>query len=427
MAADGKNPPDAGGGEEAKTTIDSLPELLRQKGKMELSRIAAALNVSEAIAEDWSKILEGGGMVKITYEMGKMYVEPPSGATREQEAVTKMSVESQKDALEVELAKQRGDLDTFSKKLAAMAAQVKINDTAFKEMMPQIQVRLDNINKIYGALVSENQKVLNITKTAETTYENINTKIAELYTKVDTLDTDTVDKAKAELLNVQNALNKAAELESQFALLTKSKDKALQTIRKSMELQQRELVKEEREAEKSINAQITAYKAQLEASTTALKSQSKTTSSVAGDVVHFTKDKEMAKKSLVDARDTFDDEYARVYRRMKAMEESLGAEMSGIMKELDELKSSFGNASTTYDKIQSSKDEIDALQRRIVELETQAENVLQNLRSVSTMKAPAETKAKAVLGLKKEKDKIKKATDEVDDRIDEVEKKMGAG
>ena len=60
---------------EAKTTIDTLTELLKSKGKMEINKIADSLGIDTSIAENLIKVLEDANLVKVTYEVGKMYVE----------------------------------------------------------------------------------------------------------------------------------------------------------------------------------------------------------------------------------------------------------------------------------------------------------------------------------------------------------------
>ena len=61
---------------EAKTTIDSMVELLKMKGRMDLNSVAMALGLASSVVEGWAKVLEAGGVVKITYEVGRMYIEP---------------------------------------------------------------------------------------------------------------------------------------------------------------------------------------------------------------------------------------------------------------------------------------------------------------------------------------------------------------
>ncbi|MCL5423484.1 MAG: hypothetical protein M1385_00165, partial [Candidatus Marsarchaeota archaeon] len=55
-----------------------MVDLLKLKGRMELNSIASELGIGPLTVESWSRILEKGGIVEVTYEMGKMYVSPLS-------------------------------------------------------------------------------------------------------------------------------------------------------------------------------------------------------------------------------------------------------------------------------------------------------------------------------------------------------------
>jgi hypothetical protein len=48
-------------GEQATTTIDSMVELIKAKGKIDVyPSIAVALDISPAVVEDWARVLESG-------------------------------------------------------------------------------------------------------------------------------------------------------------------------------------------------------------------------------------------------------------------------------------------------------------------------------------------------------------------------------
>src|ERR1700674_2839127 len=94
---------------EAKTTIDSLAELLKEKGKMELGKIAQIMGVEQNVVENWAKVLEQGGIARITYEVGKMYVAPIS-LSKEQEQVVRANVDAERSALESDVASQRASI-----------------------------------------------------------------------------------------------------------------------------------------------------------------------------------------------------------------------------------------------------------------------------------------------------------------------------
>ena len=44
-------------GPEARTTIDAMIDLLKKKGKSDITSIAAELGVSSSVIEDWAKVL----------------------------------------------------------------------------------------------------------------------------------------------------------------------------------------------------------------------------------------------------------------------------------------------------------------------------------------------------------------------------------
>ncbi len=458
MAADEKAPMGSGGGkEEAKTTIDALPELLRQKGRMELSKLAAALNVSEAIAEDWAKILEAGGMVRIIYEMGKMYIELSEGSSGgqsgggarpgggsgtgsfggissgnfrssgEPDTVARLGAEAQKEAIESDVLKQRGTLDSFSQRLGQMSTSVNTDEAAFRGKLPQIQANLDAINKIYTALLAESQKEQTVVKSVQDTYNTINARINELYTKIDTFSSANVDKSKAEMMRIQNSMGKAAELESQFTLLTKSKDKALAAIRKSVELQIKELEKEERDAEKSINAQLADSKEVIDSGANNLRELVKSTGSIEEQIAQFYREKERAKKNLEQAKVQFNDEYARIYNSMKGLDDSLKNESKKLATQLDSLKGNFGSAAKTYDSIQEMKSDIVELRKRVTDLQTEALAIQQELKDMDAARMTQDAKLKKVAALKKKKDDMEGETSDLEDKMNKMESRMGAG
>ena len=62
-----------------------MVDLLKVKGKLEINSIASELGIGPITIENWSRILEKGGIVEITYEMGKMYVSILQMSVKEKE------------------------------------------------------------------------------------------------------------------------------------------------------------------------------------------------------------------------------------------------------------------------------------------------------------------------------------------------------
>ena len=105
---------------ETKTSIDSLLDLLNKYGRRDLTSIAVELGISPAIVESWVKILESGKLVRITYEMGKMYVSPSGKDGTEEEVTVKSEVT--KSAIENEVELDKLILDKFSEKVQRLSS-----------------------------------------------------------------------------------------------------------------------------------------------------------------------------------------------------------------------------------------------------------------------------------------------------------------
>ncbi len=379
---------------EAKTTIDSLAELLRAKGKMELGKIAQELGVTPSIVENWAKVLEQGSMVKITYEVGKMYVEPIT-VSKEQETALAATVDAEKVKLENDLALQRSSLDKYAQRLEGISQSVTDATVLFRAKFPALETQLEGINKIYAALVAENQQIDAIKKNAENTYETVNKRINTLFNRIEGTDAGSIQKAKDELQKVQDIFRRAGELESQLTLLSKSKDKALETIKKTIEDQLKSLTKDLAKAQQSIEAQLKGDEAQIRQSVKVIREQAKSLDEIGKQINSFKRDKESVKKSLNDAQNAFNDEYTKASTKMDTTGNALREQIRSMLEEIARLKSDFGEVSKLYDVLQRTKTDIDSLQKKIAQLKQEADKIDDAIRALQTMKGSTEAKARA--------------------------------
>ncbi|NYZ79352.1 hypothetical protein H0N99_04355 [Candidatus Micrarchaeota archaeon] len=56
------------------TGVDGLMKLVRDRGRIELRDAAVELGISQGILEEWAKVLEKEGIVKIDYQFTKVYI-----------------------------------------------------------------------------------------------------------------------------------------------------------------------------------------------------------------------------------------------------------------------------------------------------------------------------------------------------------------
>jgi len=61
-------------GELVSTDIDAFLKYLNENEETEAGELARKLEIDEKSVDEWAKVLEASGNVKITYRMGKMYV-----------------------------------------------------------------------------------------------------------------------------------------------------------------------------------------------------------------------------------------------------------------------------------------------------------------------------------------------------------------
>ncbi len=385
---------------EAKTSIDSLVELLHSRGRMELHQIAAVLNIDPLIVEGWAKVLEGGNLAKIVNEVGKMYVEPIT-VTKEQEKAVKAAADTERTTIMSETAAELGALDRFSVQLDAIAATELSAEKLFKEKIPALEAQLKRINKIYQTLEQEDAKIESVRKKTEAANERINKKVTELYSRIETIDPSSEDLTRGELAKMRSALKAASEYENQINLIAISKDKAMEAIKKSMEVQIKALEKEMYKAQRSVDMQMKQYSDQIKTSMEIIRDQQRGMRNPARQVEEFRRAQEEAKKTLLDARSQFNDEYARTMSRMKTSHSLLSGEIKSMILELDQLKENYGQVSKIYDSLQKTKNDVTATQKKLSELRGEASKLIGEMNALENANMSVEAKVAAVASAKK--------------------------
>src|SRR5271157_1523676 len=157
----------------ATTTIDALMELLKAKGKMDVNDIAGTLAIAPAIVESWAKVLESGGMVRISYEVGKMFVAPVQ-ISAEQVKLVEEKVEVKRGLIEDRVAAQRSEIEKFANEINDLGTEVSSLERVYQQRMPAVQQMLSQINTLYDSIIEQGRSVERIKKTAEDSYQNVN-------------------------------------------------------------------------------------------------------------------------------------------------------------------------------------------------------------------------------------------------------------
>ena len=178
---------------ETRTTIDSLIELLKSKGKMELGAISMNLGVDPKIVEGWAKVLEKGSLVKISYEVGKMYVAPAT-LTPEQETQVKSKLEAKTVSVGADISAQLMNVAKLSEMIENIKASTVNAEKVYAEQMPALHKTVSEINRMYDTIEERDKSIKQISKKAEELYDSINKRITELNSRIDYVDTAMADK-----------------------------------------------------------------------------------------------------------------------------------------------------------------------------------------------------------------------------------------
>jgi len=132
------------------TGVDGLVKLVRERGRIELREAAVELGISQGVIEEWAKVLEREGIVRIEYQLTKIYLTTPtsekSEAQKKAKDITDMQVtlareaESQLKRLERvgrELDEMRDEFvgvsKVFEDKMAAARQKVRELDSLEKQ------------------------------------------------------------------------------------------------------------------------------------------------------------------------------------------------------------------------------------------------------------------------------------------------------
>jgi chromosome segregation ATPase len=419
-------------GSEAKTTIDSLVELLRSRGKTELGKLAPELGVDPAVVESWCKVLEEGRMCKISYEMGRMYVEPIS-LSKEEEKYVKAKLGSQAAVLEGELAAQRAQLDKLSQVLEAVKGTAGTAELVFKQRMPEIEGRLAGMNRIQ-LLLDEKKKNLETAKSkAEDTYVRVSRDIADLLSKVEKVSSIEGQTGSTQsLAKVDELVQRARAVEATLTAAQNERQKAIEGMRESIHAQLSTMDRELDEQKKEASSRFKTYVEQIERMVRDIESSMKDAKKVEEQISAFKKRKQSIDKELNDAMTSFNDQYAKIYEAIGRSESGMRGDVEEAQLHLTTIRDAYGEASKIYAEIKSSESDVVNMQKRIDEVRKEIAVMTNELRAIEAAKdMTTEKREERVIKLqeraKKTKAKAEKTKKGVEQAKKDSDKMFGEG
>lgn len=120
------------------TGVDSLIKLVHDKGKVEIGDAALELRLPRQTVEDWAKVLEGEGIIKIQYQLTKMLLVWASMAPEEYQKSAK-TVSAKKSATEDKIESLISTVDKSTSELEDLKAD-------FRVMKKKSEITLESID-----------------------------------------------------------------------------------------------------------------------------------------------------------------------------------------------------------------------------------------------------------------------------------------
>ena len=370
---------------ETRTTIDSLIELLKNKGKMELNAISVNLGVDSKIVEGWAKVLEKGNLVKITYEVGRMFVSPAT-LTPEQEDTVKSKLDAKTVSIESEISSQIMSIERLTSAMENIKASTVNAEKVYAEQMPEIHKTVSELNQVYSSVENGSKRIAQLNKRAESLYDTINKRITELNNKINSIDAMFANKGFDNVKVMISQMTKdASDVDNELLTMSKTSNDSVDQIKNNVEEQVNLINVKIEKSRRELRAKLTEYSKQMKNLERQLR---ETTTSIKGsldEVSSFSREKEKLKKQLSDTKVEFNNSYSKANSDMKRNTLKIDKISKELLSKIDGLKLGFGDATKVYDSIDHIRKEIDSAQAEADATKKELAKLADQIRTMKTM------------------------------------------
>lgn len=436
MPEEGKNRPEENTKnpdiEETRTSIDALLELLRTKGKMELNSIAMTLSIDPRIVENWAKVLESGNLIRINYEVGKMYLEPLNLST---DATANLSSKTDltKFILEEDLAVERISLDKFAKNIDQLNVTIAGIEKAYQQKMPDVHKILGEIDKAYEPVEAKKRSIEKIKQDAEIQYQDVNKRISELSTKLISFSpTQTEADINEKMTKLNQILESIDDAQRVITETELNKDKFFDSMQMEIDTQVRELRGQLEKSRGNIDQNIKANGRQLNDLVKSIKEQAATARKTSKEVDNFKKEFEGAKRNLDTLNIEFADRYAKIMEGIEKDSRILNAQSKLVEASIKSIKQNMGDISTLDEQIHRWKKSMNDMAREITMTRTEILKLTNQLNILESNKSlSVEKKSKMAEDLTKEgkanKDRVQRIKNTIKETAEDIRRRAEEG
>ncbi len=398
---------------EVKTSIDALLDLIKSRGLVDVSVAASELGIAGAVAEQWAKVLEENNLVKISYRVGKMYVEPMAVSPGDLKMVA-AKIETRKDMLEEEVSVQLEQINKIGNIIEAAKISAGNAEAIFKQKAPEEQQMLNELNRIYTSVEKQYSYIEEARKNSEEVNDRINKNLTEMLSKIATYSSnDTMKNIEDAKARMSAAMKNASEVNAGLNAIIKEKDRELESIRKGLEEQVRSVRAQLEKSLKETNDSLRISADQVKIEEKKLGEQNASLRAAVEALERFNKEKAAMERELNATRVSFNDRYLTGKQELEKNLKLFNDKMGTFYSKVKEMKDAFGDVASIFDSIENAKKDLAEVSTKLADARTQAQRLSEAMRALSAASMPIGESAGAV-------DKLVKESKEVQDKIDEV-------
>lgn len=352
-----------------------MVDLLKVKGKLEINSIASELGIGPITIENWSRILEKGGIVEITYEMGKMYVSILQMSVKEKEDL-KNKVQLGQKTVTTLVESKTEELHLLAQNLDDLKIIVQKANRLYTEKLPNIQAKLTEINNVYVHVEHDKNVVIEIKENIEKTFNASEKQITDLVEKTKYLESDErIQKINTAIASLKDLSGKSKEYNDFITNLNKNREKAIAEMKSDIDRKSKQLKEELDKQSKELVDQLHAHAEESKRYNESILEQTKISNDLSKRFSEFMKQKDLMVKNMNKAFADFKDKYARSYSSVTKNMDLLNAHSDQLKASIKEVKDSFGSASTIFDFISDIEASVKKTDENIAAMRTQIENI----------------------------------------------------
>ncbi|MEM0201831.1 MAG: hypothetical protein QXR73_01485 [Candidatus Micrarchaeaceae archaeon] len=339
--------------EEARTTIDTMLELIRSKGRIDLNSIASTLGIAPSVVEGWAKVLESGNLIKISYEVGKMFLSPMEISKEEMQAL-ETKTEQQKFIMSEEIEADLISTDKLAQSLKEIESSISSFDQNLQKESPEARKKIEGLSKMYAQMRSYQSNIDSIKKGISSDYDNMEKRFNDVLSKIGKVS-EQEQKAKAGIPStIQENLNNARAALQELDTVKKNVAQSIENMRKDLEDQlKQESVR--------LNSIINQSHSELE---NAYKELEKEAGSYKGNIKEL-KDlqltEEQLSKKLNQQHSEFNSNYSKLEQSLKQATANFTPKYEEAMNELNKVIEESGSMGEIIKNMSDLKTEVEGL------------------------------------------------------------------